>query len=409
MIELVLTTREQDTFEAALAWQIEEFQRQRPDVRITVQPRPIHDHYVAMVEQGGAADVDLFLCCTDWLPDAAAQGLLTPLDELFAAAPLPDWPDAWHPAMQKLVVQQGQWVGLPWHDGPEVFMVRTDFFEDAQEQATFAAQFGRPLRVPATWSEFVEVAQFFTRPEQGQWGAVCAGLTDGHNNVYDFLIQLWSRGGTLLDDQLRPQFHDEIGVEALTFLYDLFHRHRVIAPECLGMGSVESGDFYAQGHAAMMWNWCGFAAVCELPELSRIVGRNRCTRLPAGDGPAGRSVSLNIYWALTAGRNGRHPEVVRDFLAHVSRPASDKVTSMVGANGTRLSTWRDPDVQQKYPHYAIIEDVHSQTLTLPAIPAYTAINEAISRAVHRVVHEHQPVAPSLAQAAQETTEILATP
>ncbi|MFY7807933.1 MAG: extracellular solute-binding protein, partial [Fimbriimonadaceae bacterium] len=130
MIELVLTTREQDTFEAALAWQIEEFQRQRPDVRITVQPRPIHDHYVAMVEQGGAADVDLFLCCTDWLPDAAAQGLLTPLDELFAAAPLPDWPDAWHPAMQKLVVQQGQLVGLPWHDGPEVFMVRTDLFED---------------------------------------------------------------------------------------------------------------------------------------------------------------------------------------------------------------------------------------------------------------------------------------
>ena len=73
------------------------------------------------------------------------------------------------------------------------------------------------------------------------------------------------------------------------------------------------------------------------------------------------------------------------------------------------SLGRDPDVQQKYPHYAIIEDVHSQTLTLPAIPAYTAINEAISRAVHRVVHEHQPVAPSLARAAQETTEILATP
>lgn len=409
MIELVLTTRRQDTFEEALAWQIERFQEAHPEVRIRVEARPIHDHYTEMVEQGGAKDVDLFLCCTDWLPDAAANNLIQPLDPLFAEQPLADWPEGWHPAMRSLVVRDGQWIGLPWHDGPQVFLYRSDLFEDPSEQAAFNQLFGRPLEVPRTWTGFLEVAQHFTRPDQNLWGCVCAGVTDGHNNVYDFLIHLWSRGGVLLDDARQPHFHEAEGIEALTYLRDLYHVHRVIAPECLTMGSVESGDYYAGGHAAMMWNWCGFAAVCELPEVSQIVGKNRCTRLPSGDGPSARSVSLNIFWALTVGRNSKHPEVARDFLRHVSQPACDKVTSMVGANGTRLSTWRDPEVREKYPHYAIIEEVHGGTLTLPAIPEYTAINEAISRAVHRVIHEGHEPGPSLAVAAEEARRIMQTP
>jgi multiple sugar transport system substrate-binding protein len=75
-----------------------------------------------------------------------------------------------------------------------------------------------------------------------------------------------------------------------------------------------------------------------------------------------------------------------EFMKHISQPHCDKVTSMVGANGTRLSTWRDPEVQAKYPHYKIIEEVHGQTLTLPAIPEYNLVNDCISGAVDAVLH-----------------------
>jgi multiple sugar transport system substrate-binding protein len=392
-VKLILATREQETFEQAFALQIASFRKVRPDVEIEIVPRPISQHYVEMMVNRGRAD--LFLCCTDWLPAAVAQGVIEPIDPEI----IPDWPEGWHPAMQKLVVQNDQFIGLPWHDGPQMFLYRKDIFEDPTHREKYRTITGNELRPPQTWDEFLLVAKFFTHPENDEWGCVCAGLTDGHNNVYDFLIHLWSRGGELLDSQNRPVFDSEIAVEALTFYRDLYHLHKVISPKCLGMGSVESGDFFAEGNAAMMWNWCGFAAVCELPE-SKIRGNVGITSLPGG-------VSLNIYWALTVPKNCENKEAAYAFLSHVSSKECDKITSMVGANGTRLSTWRDLEVRAKYPHYEIIEEVHSGTLTLPAIPEYTQINDCISEAVDAVIHHGADVRTALRAAVEKSRKVMA--
>ncbi|MES1227895.1 MAG: extracellular solute-binding protein, partial [Armatimonadota bacterium] len=225
-----------------------------------------------------------------------------------------------------------------------------------------------------------------------------AGYTDGHNNVYDFLIQLWSRGGVLFDEDWKPVFDGEIGCESLQYLADLFTRHKVVSPECLGMGSVECGNYYATGQAAMMWNWCGFAAVCEMPEYSQIVGRNICTTMP--------SVSLNIYWVLCLASRSQNKDLAYEFMQFVTSPAMDKVTSMKGANGTRLSTWRDPEVQAKYPHYVIIEQAHAKTRTLPAIPEFPELNELLSAGIHQVMHQGRPAAEALNDAARACEGVL---
>jgi multiple sugar transport system substrate-binding protein len=394
MTRLVLRTREQDTFENALAWQIEQFRRENPEIEIDVIARPIKDHHDEMVNERGAkaGAGDLFLCCTDWLPEAFAEGLIRPLDDFDLPA---DWPDGWHPAMQKLVHHEGRLIGLPWHDGPQMFIYRRDLFEEPSHIAQFEARYGWRLKVPKTWEQFRHVAEFFSHPDNDEWGCVCAGYTDGHNNVYDFLIQLWSRGGVLLDEEFQPRFHEQAGIEGLEFLRDLYQNF--MPPAALNLGSVEAGDFFSQGNVAMMWNWCGFAAVCEMPEYSRVVGKIGLASLPAGV----RSVSLNIYWAMTMTAGCQDPEAAWKFMKFVTRPECDRMTSQMGANGTRLSTWRDPEIRRQYPHYDIIEDVHAQTLTLPAIPEYGLVNECISRAVHEVLHEGRAVKEALERAAKE--------
>lgn len=405
MTKLRLCTREQETFENAFQAQIADYQRVRPDVEIEVVTRPIHDHFQVMVADKGCAhaDYDLFLCCTDWLPEVIDRGELVNLNPFIAHNPPHGWPDAWHPAMRGLQTVGAHVYGLPWHDGPEVFHYRSDLFEDPTEKENFLHRYGRELEVPKTWEEFVEVAKFFTRPEQGLWGTVMAAYTDGHNDVYDFLIQLWSRGGSLLDEKGRPVFDSGIGTEALQFCSDLIHKHKVASPECLSLGSVESGDYYAQGKAAMMVNWCGFAAVCEMPEYSNIMGKNRCTTLPAGK--AG-SISLNIYWVLTIPSGSRQKEEAYKFMQHISAPHTDKMVSMAGANGVRLSTWNDEEVKARYPYYGIIEQVHQNTLTLPSIPEYPQINELISAAVHQVVHKGGDASSELKKACEAAAQIL---
>ncbi len=300
----------------------------------------------------------------------------------------------------------GKTYGIAYHDGPEVFMYRADLFGDRSEQERFAARFGYPLRPPETWSQFLDVAHFFTRPDEGLWGTCVAAFPDGHNNVYDFLIHLWSRGGDLFDARWRPRFHDRFGQEALQFYVDLFHRDSVVSSECLNLDSVKCGFYYASGKAAMMWNWCGFAAVAELPAFSSISGTNVCTIVPRGANPEGQHTSLNIYWVLTIPVGSAHQAEAYQFIKHVSSPAMDKITSLAGGNGTRLSTWRDPEVRALYPYYQIIEAVHQNVHSPPAIPEYPAINEVLNQMVETAVKGQTTVSQALNRAAEEVEAIL---
>ncbi|HXI17276.1 MAG TPA: extracellular solute-binding protein [Chloroflexota bacterium] len=407
---LRLISREFEGFEKAFALQAEAFSRNRPDLRVACEFIEIGQLYETMVAGGGAAGAvhDLFLCVTDWLPEAISKDLLEPLDGYLAADPPPGWPDAWAPSMRGLQRgPDGKTYGLPYHDGPEVLMYRTDLFGDPGEQARFRREHGRDLAPPETWAQFLEVAQFFTRPDEGLYGTCVAAYPDGHNNVYDFLIHLWSRGGALFDAAWRPRFHDAPGQDALRFYADLFHTYKVVSPECLALDSVKCGFHYAAGKAAMMWNWCGFAAVAEVPHFSQIVGRNACALVPRGDGPGGRHTSLNIFWVLAIPSGSARKEQAYAFLKHVAGAEMDKVTSMAGGNGTRLSTWRDPEVQATYSYYRIIERVHEAVHSPPSIPEYPAVNEVLSQMVDSVVTGRREVPQALHDAAQATEQIMA--
>src|SRR5690606_30131014 len=74
---------------------------------------------------------------------------------------------------------------------------RKDWFEDPAEMAAFEERYGYPLAVPETYAQLRDIAEFFTRPEEGRYGV--AIYTD---NAYDAMIMgyesvLFSYGGEL--------------------------------------------------------------------------------------------------------------------------------------------------------------------------------------------------------------------
>ncbi|GAB3410916.1 ABC transporter substrate-binding protein [Flindersiella endophytica] len=391
---LRLAYREFSGFQTTFGLQVSAFREQRPDAEIELVPYEVHELYDAMAGGGcRSGDFDLFLCNTDWLPELIRDGSLLPLDELMRRAPLPGWPDAWSPSLRGLqTAADGSTYGLPYHDGPQMFMYRGDLFDE------------HGIAPPETWQDFLEVAKYFDRPNEDLYGCVLAALPDGHNNVYDFLIQLWSRGGTFLDGR-RAAFDGPEGQAALTFLHDLIRVHQVTQPDPRAYDSVGSGDFYAGGRAAMMWNWCGFAAVADLPG-SAIHGRNRLGPLPRGDGPDGRHTSLSVYWVLAIPAGSRQPELAWEFLRHVASPEMDVITATQGGIGCRLSTWRSPAVQREFACYRLIEQVHADVETVPGIPEYPAIADVLNAEIDAVYTGAKPVAAALAAAAGQTNRLL---
>ncbi|HWQ15269.1 MAG TPA: extracellular solute-binding protein [Roseiflexaceae bacterium] len=398
-----------DGFERALAEQTRHFSALHPEVGFALSHAGPEELYAEMVQGGGAqgGTYDVMLALTDWLPDLMRRGGLLRLDAYLAADPPADWPHGWAESVLGLQRDaQGHVYALPYHDGPEIFHYRTDLFADPQEQARYERRFGRRLRVPETWSEFLDVARFFTRPGDGLYGTVVAGLNDGHNTVYDFLIHLWSRGGRLLDERLRPAFHGPTGVEALQFYVDLVTKHGVCPPRTLEYDSVAAGVAYAAGEGATMLNWSGFMAVAQLPP-SAIINKTRCAPIPRGDGPQGRHASLNVYWVLGVCAGSRQPDLAYQFLKETASPAMDKVTSLAGGTGVRRSTWNDPEIRAQFQYYEVIEEVHRGADTLPALPEYPAINEVLNRMSWNAVQGRASVERALRDAAEECERILA--
>ncbi len=397
-----------DGFERALTTQTQHFSALHPEVRFALSHAGPEELYAEMVHQGGvmSGEYDVILALTDWLPELMQRGGLVRLNDFLAADPPDSWPDGWSDSVLALQRNaQGDVFALPYHDGPEMFHYRTDLFGDPQEQARFERQFGRPLQVPQTWSEFVEVARFFTRPHDRLYGTVVAGLNDGHNTVYDFFIHLWSRGGRLFDERMRPVFHGPEGQEALQFYVDMVTTMGITSPRTLEYDSVAAGMAYAAGEGAMMLNWSGFMAVAQLPP-SVIINKTRCTRIPRGDGPRGRHASLNVYWVLGICAGSRQPGLAYQFLKETASPAMDKVTSLAGGTGVRRSTWNDPEIRSRFQYYEVIEDIHRNIDTLPAIPQYPAMNEVFNRMSWDAVQGRKSVEQALNDAAAECAAIL---
>jgi len=396
-------------FEEALSIQAASFEKEYPGVEMALEflePQELYARTIAD-EELRAGDIDVTLTLTDWLPEAMQRRLLTPLDPFLKASPPDEWPDGWPPSLRHLQTDAaGHVYALPYHDGPMLLIYRRDLFDDSVEQAAFEARYDQPLRPPETWSDYLRVAQFFTRPERDLYGAVAAGLNDAHNNVYDFMIHTWSRGGRLLDEQGRPTFHEQTAVDALQYHIDLFNRYKVMPPEAKGYDSVASGECYAAGRAAMMVNWCGFATMAEVPEHSRVVGKNGRGLVPRGDKPGGRHTSINVYWVLAVAAGSRQPDLAYAFLRSTASAAMDEVTARHGCIATRYSTWRDPAILRQFPIYTTIEAVHQRVDSPPAISSWPTISEVLNVAVDDALHERKSVGEALAWATAESTRIM---
>lgn len=351
----------------------------------------------------GAADVLMLI--TDWLPSLIAAGKLLPLDDHFAKGPPQGWPDAWAPAMRELQRgPDGRTYGVAYHDGPMLIIYRTDLYSDPGEQQGFADRFGYPLAPPRDWTEFRDQAQWFTRPAQGLWGTVQAGFPDEHNNVYDFLTHLWSRGGELLTADGRSGLDSPAAEEAVDYLHDLWHGVKVVDPAAAGWDSVASGVHFAAGEAAMMLNWCGFAAL-SADRQSPTHGLVGCAPAPSGTGLHGTAVTMNAYWVLALAAGARDADAAVELIRRLTTSAADVQTAEAGGSATRLDSWRDPRVQAIAPYYAVLEQAHAHSRSVPVDPRWPQM-AGILNAMMRAVIEDSSGRAALSRAHTELDALL---
>jgi multiple sugar transport system substrate-binding protein len=400
MSNLRIALRNYADFENALTEEARLFESSHPGTKIELIPLGIHELYKTAITEGGLHDgrYDLALLVTDWLAEAHSAGALEDLHPWRQRIPLHDWPHGWPRSLVQPLVFGDHLAALPWHDGPECLVYRTDLFADPDRQTAFRSQFFRDLAPPTTWEEFEQTARFFTNQADGFYGTVFAAFPDGHNTLYDFALQLWSRGAEFVDPSGRPFLTTPKALSALEFYRRIVRDPASCHPRSPRLDSTQSGDIFLNGEVAMMVNWFGFAARSGR-EGSPLAGKVAIAPVPTAYGTS--PVSLSIFWALAMGRGSRRKELAWQFLRFVASPERDLGITRHGTVGVRLSTWRNAELQSRIPVYREIETISLNARQLPTGPDMASFAAIIDDVITRALTTSEPSAAILESAQRE--------
>ena len=394
-----------------LQLQAEAYMAENPNVTIEIDPTA----YVALHEKqvielaSGAGTYDIYSVVTEWMPEYISAGFLTSLTPFIEANPPEGWPDeAWTQGLLNFERDtEGNLYGLPHHDGPQLMYYRTDLFEDQAEKDAFMAEYGYELAAPETWEQFLDIATFFTRPDDGLYGTVLTAKFGEQQLAHDFWLLLPGfGGGTGFDENGYPTFNGEAGVNMLQFYSDLINEYGVAPEASLTYGIPEAGDFYLGGNAAMHWNWAHIGAYAEIEDLSSIVGNNSYTTMPMVEG-VGESAVDGSYWVLSIAESSANKEAAYDFIKFATNPDNDLLLADVGCVPSRLSSWNNPELLERYPFYAVFQPSYEGFVTSsPRIPEYEQVNDIMQRYMSQVLSGDMDAQAALDAAAAEMTTLL---
>lgn len=394
-----IAVRKYAPFEQAIRAQWQAFEAEaRTGLTLDLVSFDLHPLEEALFTTDGMrnGDWDVAFVATDWIAAMHAQCCAVDLFPLLTTEPPQDYPNGWADSLLRLQRIDGAVLGVPYHDGPECLIYRRDVFEDPDLCALYQQQFHEPLAPPETWKAFHRVARFLQQPGRQLYGTVFAAFPDGHNSVYDFLLQLWTRGGDLFDASGRIRFETQQAIEALDFYRQILNDDDAVHPECRTLDSVHAGLAFSAGHVAMMINWFGFATMAQTSLDSAVRGLVNVANTPHAEHQP--TASLNVYWILSIAAGSHHSDHAWKLLRHALTPEMDKLTTLSGAIGCRHSTWIDPEVNATIPFYHRIEQLHAHAREIPQRPDWPRIARIIDALVTAAIVTSTPTRELLRQA-----------
>jgi multiple sugar transport system substrate-binding protein len=377
-------------------------------VKIQIEEVPFGQLHEKMILDfaSKSGNYDIVTPLTDWSPEMIRGEYLAPLDSYIAKDPPEDWPNAFPKALLEPQMSNGKLYGLPCHDGPIMFYYRKDLFENPKEKADFKAKYNYDLAPAETWDQFLDQCKFFTRPDKGLTGTVLASKQGGQQLPYDFFIMLWSYGGQIFDKAYHPTFNSPAGVDALQFYVDLRNKHNVTPKASTTYDETENGPIYLEGNAATMWHWSHIAVWAEMPDRSKIIGQNGIGLVPVAKKGIPHTTMLG-YWYFAVSNASKHKDATYKAINWLTNKANDKLDAQNGTVGCRFSTYHDPEILKQFPFYPSIEKtLAAGTNTLPKVPEYAQIDDAIGVAVSKVLAGETTAKAALDDAAAKVDEMM---
>lgn len=336
-----------------------------------------------------AGTFDVVLMETNRLGDLTNAGYLVDVT---------DWVNKYNPDLQDMVAPigrvssqyNGKYVGIPDDGDVFIFYYRKDLMEDPKEQEAFKAKYGRDLAVPATYDEYNDLLEFFTRPDQKLYGASewrVKGVT-----YWWFWQRLWSAGGTYFNDDMSAAINSAAGVKALD---DLVAMNKFMPPDVLSYGYTETLASMQNGSVFSNMTWPAAGKNVNDPAASKTAGKWGYAVVPGyvvNGSPNPKSMAAPGYTVIVSNYSKKNKEACYLYTQWYTSPENLILANKnLGGNTDiiRESIFSDPSWADLFPGAEDYVAAQKANLAVavpdPVLPGYGEYTQALEIEISNVM------------------------
>jgi multiple sugar transport system substrate-binding protein len=307
------------------------------------------------------------------------------------------------------------WKTMGWYEGkpygyPMMVLTmytwhRRDLFDDPKEKQAFKAKYGYDLAVPNDWKQYRNIAEFFTRPDQGLYGTLIQGKK--HMALWqEYINFLYSFGGAIMDTKDPSKYGPIVinspeAIEATEYYKSLL---KFSPPDALNFTWDDALALMQQGKVAMCLMWTDSTYALEDPQQSKVAGKMAYAMSPEGKAGRVHQIGGQSYYIPVTSKN---PEAAYLFIEWMLQADNQIRQQKLGGASARKSTYNDPEVLNlPWTSASIAALNHTHPAMLYTIPESLQIGDVIQLAISDALADRKRVKESLDWAAVEIKKIV---
>lgn len=331
----------------------------------------------------GTGTFDIIQCPSFWIGDIAGGGFVIPLDD-YIKKDDPGWEDYIPAYRDRLSKWAGKIYALQCDGDVYVMAYREDLFKDPAEKAAFQAKYGYELKVPETWNEFYDVAEFFTRKagdtlmgkplDHDFYGALEVHKRGGGmGGIWWFLAHYASYINTPLGiysgdiyfdpNTMEPRINSPAGFKAVEDLIKSIDPKRTI-PGAMNMEWAMLPEPFIQGHVAITYAWPDIGSFALDKTRSQIVDKVAFAALPGSKevwdvqknewvklDKVHRGSPLAWGWEMLITNTCKNPDAAYDLMKYMvtgDRLVDRAIDPNDGIDPYKFSQFENPKVLEAY-------------------------------------------------------------
>lgn len=367
------------------------------DVRLMRQPADSDQRREELVVplRSGQPDPDVFLMDVVWVAQLAASDWLEPLSP-FAEKDDLSLDPFFGDVVELADRYRGELVALPVYVDGGLLYYRVDLLAEYG--------FAGP---PGTWDELVDCSLKVQEGERERNPGFYAYVWQGaqyEGLVCNFLeVAASTKGWAPHPVKGYVPGGPETG-EALRFMHDLIHVHRISPPNTYTeMKEEQSRIFFQNGNALFERNW-PYAWTLHEAATSPVKGKIGIARLPHF--PGGRSVSTLGGWHAAISRSSDRKREAWQFMSYLSSFRTQKKLALsLGWNPARTDVYEDEEVIRGIPHLPLLEGILKNAVPRPRVPYYSQVSDVLQRHINAALSGKMSETEALSAIREETRRL----